>query len=43
MLHKSALDWVPVNVAEFLDKLSFAPDVEIIVSRLPEGVGGAQR
>jgi hypothetical protein len=35
-LDEPALDRIAMDVAEFLDALGFAPDVEIIVAPLPE-------
>ena len=33
---ESALDWVAVEVAEFFHAFRFAPDVEVVVTFLPE-------
>ena len=41
--HETARHGVPVDVAEFLHELVFAPDIEIIVAGLPEWLGGTQR
>jgi hypothetical protein len=36
MLYKACLDRVAMHVAEFLDSLCFAEDIEVVVTRLPD-------
>src|SRR5450755_1437911 len=35
-LNQSALHWIPMHVAKFLDPLAFAPNIEIVESLLPD-------
>ena len=39
----SARHWVAVYVAQLLNSLLLAPDVEVVISRLPEGLRRPQR
>jgi hypothetical protein len=38
LLYKACLDRVAMHVAEFLDSLCFAEDIEVVVTRLPDVV-----
>lgn len=35
-LNEAALDWIAMNVAEFLDEFGMGQDVEVVVAALPE-------
>src|SRR4029077_14874273 len=32
------LHWIPMNIAQLLQELALAPDIEIVVASLPEGI-----